>query len=136
MSTSSLKRLKRRLIPLLAFAAAIAPPAAQAKPMLEGGSSSTGTSVVIPASGLDQTRVIPGYNAPQLVTATRPDDRGTRASFVDELQQPVPVTASTPSGGFSWGDASYGLLIGLVGALAIAAAVVGLRRQKQAEPTF
>ena len=118
MSIRSLKRLRRRLIPVLAIAAAIAPPAAQAKPMPDGGSSS-GSAIVVPASGLDQTHVIPGYGAPRSVVATG-----------------APVTVPAKSGGFTWGEAGYGLLIGLVGALAIAAAVVGLRRQKHAEPAF
>jgi hypothetical protein len=150
VSTRSLKRLKRRLIPVLAIAAAIVPTSAQAQVMLESGSSTGSPSAAVRpddrgarglvysqvahrVSGLDQTRVIPGYNAPRIATATRPDDRSTRGSFVDDIQQPAPVTVAAPSGGISWSDASYGALLGFVAALALAGMAIGLRRQKHGE---
>ena len=141
--------MKRRLIPVIAIAAAIVPTTAQAQPMLEGGGSgSTGvvvrpddrgarglvfTQIAQPVSGLDQTRVIPGYNAPSLVTATRPDDRGDRGRIVSQIRQPqlVPVSVSSPSGGFNWGSAGFGVLAGFLAAIALAAMAIGLRRQKQ-----
>jgi hypothetical protein len=151
MSIRSLKRIKRRLIPAIAIAAAIVPTTAQAQVMLEGGSSSSGAvgasgldqTRVIPGynapkivtlkSGLDQTRVIPGYNAPSLVTATRPDDRSDRGKIVTQIRQPqfVPVSYSSPSGGFNWGSAGFGVLAGFLAALAVMAAALGVRRQKQ-----
>ena len=151
MSIRSLKRMKRRLIPVIAIAAAIVPTTAQAQVMLDGGGSGS-TGVVVrpddrgarglvysqiaqPVSGLDQTRVIPGYNAPALVTATRPDDRSDRGRIVTQIRQPhiVPVSDSSPSGGFNWGFAGFGVLAGLLAALALAAAALGLRRQRQHE---
>jgi hypothetical protein len=168
MSIRSLKRMKRRLIPVLAIAAAIVPTAAQAKPMTDGGSSTSKPIVVRPddrgarglvysqlahrvsgldqtrvipgynapatsVSGLDQTRVIPGYNAPQVVSATRPDDRSDRGTFVSQIRQPhvTPVSVSSPGGGFSWGSAGFGVIAGLLAALALAAAAIGLRKQRQ-----
>ena len=104
MSIRSLKRMKRRLIPVIAIAAAIVPTTAQAQVMLDGGGSGSGSTGVVvrpddrgarglvftqiahPVSGLDQTRVIPGYNAPKIVTATRPDDRSDRGRFVTEIR--------------------------------------------------
>jgi hypothetical protein len=123
--------LKRRLIPAIAIAAAIVPTTAQAQVMLDGGGS--GSGIARPASGLDQTRVIPGYNAPQLVTASRPDDRGDRGTIVTQIRQPhvVPVSVSSPSGGFNWGSASFGVLAGFLAAMALAAVAIGLRRQRQ-----
>jgi len=133
MSIRSLKRIKRRLIPAIAIAAAIVPTTAQAQVMLDGGSSSGSTGVLVPASGLDQTRVIPGYNAPQFVTATRPDDRGDRGTIVTQVRQPhlVPVSVSSPSGGLNWGSAGFGVLAGFLAAMALAAVAIGLRRQRQ-----
>jgi hypothetical protein len=149
MSIRSLKRMKRRLIPVIAIAAAIVPTTAQAQVMLDGGGSSASPTVVRPddrgarglvysqiaqpVSGLDQTRVIPGYTAPALVAATRPDDRSDRGRIVTEIRQPqlVPVSVSSPSGGFNWGSAGFGVLAGFLAAMALAATAIGLRRQKQ-----
>jgi hypothetical protein len=142
--------MKRRLIPAIAIAAAIVPTTAQAQVMLEGGGTPGSSGVAIrpddrgarglvltqiaqPLSGLDQTRVIPGYNAPSFVSATRPDDRNDRGKIVTEIRQPrlVPVSVSSPSGGFNWGSAGFGVLTGFLAAMALAAAALGLRRQKQ-----
>jgi hypothetical protein len=150
MSIRSLKRMKRRLFPVIAIAAAIVPTTAQAQVMLDGGGSSASSPTVVrpddrgarglvysqiaqPVSGLDQTRVIPGYNAPKFVTATRPDDRSDRGKIVTEIRQPqlVPVSVSSPSGGFNWGSAGFGVLAGFLAAMALAATAIGLRRQKQ-----
>ena len=85
-------------------------------------------------SGLDQTRVIPGYNAPVARDGdARPDDRGDRGKIVSQIRQPqlVPVSVSSPSGGFNWGSAGFGVLAGFLAAMALAAMAIGLRRQKQ-----
>jgi hypothetical protein len=151
MSIRSLKKMKRRLIPAIAIAAAIVPTTAQAQVMLEGGGGSSASSPTVvrpddrgarglvvtqiaqPVSGLDQTRVIPGYNAPSFVTATRPDDRSDRGKIVTQIRQPqfVPVSDSSPTGGFNWGSAGFGVLAGFLAAMALAAAAIGLRRQRQ-----
>jgi hypothetical protein len=134
VSIRSLKRLKRRLIPVLAIAAAIVPTSAQAQPMLDGGGSSTATptAAVRPDDRGNRGVVLSQIQQPSGVTATRPDDRGNRGSYVDQIQ-PAPVTDSAPSGGISWSDASFGALLGFVAALALAGMAIGLRRQKHGE---
>jgi hypothetical protein len=41
------------------------------------------------------------------------------------------VSVSSPSGGFNWGSASFGVLAGFLAAMALAAVAIGLRRQRQ-----
>ena len=135
MSIRSLKRLKRRLIPVLAIAAAIVPTSAQAQAMLEGGSAGPATPRAHIWNSYDVGgMLVPANGTFQGVAAARPDDRGTRGAVVDEIQQPAPVPISAPSGGISWSDASYGALLGFVAALALSGMAIGLRRQKHGEP--
>jgi hypothetical protein len=137
MSIRSLRKIKRRLIPVIAIAAAIVPTTAQAQVMFDGGGSGSGSTGVVVrpddrgARGLVFTQV----QSPALVTANRPDDRGDRGKIVTQIRQPqvVPVSVSSPGGSFSWGSAGFGVLAGLLAALALTAAALGLRRQGQHE---